>query len=214
MRIEHIAFDLDGTLVDTRDQIVGAILSCIPPELRNAAIEAELLASAYQSPKALLGRFGIRSLDEYWKHHARAVHLSRPIAENVSAIIAKLREMKVSVSLVTSLPSRPALTLLDHHGLSDAFSLIDTYASRPNRKPSPALLRAHLADLGVECANAAYVGDSANDMKMARSASVLAWGVGWSPIGASALSDAGADWIIESLGEIPEIIRKRQRGDS
>ena len=50
------------------------------------------------------------------------------------------QEAGISLSLITSLPRRPAKCLLQRYDLERFFVHIDTFASRPYRKPSPKLL--------------------------------------------------------------------------
>jgi phosphoglycolate phosphatase len=203
--IRHIAFDLDGTLVDTHDQIVESILGCLPESDRSGRTRAKIKSQANASPRVILKQFGISGLDRYWQNHAKMVAYSRLFFEDTGSIMRELRRRDVSVSLLTSLPARPAERLIDAAGLRRFFSLIDTFASRPYRKPSPKLVAMHLSDCGVDCDEAAYVGDSAGDMQMASRAGVHAWAAGWSRVGSSDLKSAGAERILASLRDILDL---------
>ncbi len=68
MPIRHLAFDLDETLIDTRDQIVESIMACLAREQRTKNTRSRLHRDAHRSPKAILGEFGIASLKAYWRH--------------------------------------------------------------------------------------------------------------------------------------------------
>lgn len=105
----------------------------------------------------------------------------------------------------TSLPYRAAVHLLETHKLDALFDRTDGAGSLDFRKPSPRALLAHLARLRVAVATAAYVGDSAGDMKMAVEGGVFAIGVGWSPIGPRALKQAGAGTIISRYSELQRL---------
>ena len=58
------------------------------------------------------------------------------------------------------------------------------------------MLKVHLESLATRCDQAAYVGDSEGDMRMAKGAGVSAWGVGWSSVTRGTLRKAGADRIL------------------
>jgi HAD superfamily hydrolase (TIGR01509 family) len=197
-RIEHVAFDLDGTLIDTRAQIVESILACIDPELHAEALPV-VTSEAAGSPRALLSRFGVRSLSAYWRQHAGNAHLAKLYSSNTASILRTLHGRGVTTSIVTSLPARPANALLAHAGLSGLFSRVDTYGSYAVRKPSPDLLTQHLRELRVETEAAAYVGDTEGDMRMASAAGALALGAGWGGLSAEVLSAAGATKVLAGL---------------
>jgi phosphoglycolate phosphatase len=200
--IKHIAFDLDGTLVDTRDQIVESILTCLPEAARNKQTREAIKLRAHRSPKTILADFGVGSLERYWKSHAALAIHSKAFFDDTRSVFKQLAHRGTTLSVVTSLPARPANTLIDVLGIGNYLTLIDTYASRRYRKPSPKLLAVHLDDCKVESAEAAYVGDTAGDMQMASAAGVHAWATGWSTTSAAELTNAGAERILRSLREI------------
>ena len=181
MPIRHLAFDLDETLIDTRDQIVESIMACLAREQRTKNTRSRLHRDAHRSPKAILGEFGIASLKAYWRHHAALVGHALLFFDNTVEVFERLQEAGIPLSLITSLPRRPAKCLLQRYDLERFFVHIDTFASRPYRKPSPKLLSIHLKDLGLSCKDAAYIGDSEGDMRMAKAAGSAAWAVGWGP---------------------------------
>lgn len=199
MSIEHIAFDLDGTLVDTRDQIVESLMACLTPGQRTESARSEFYRNVHRSPKSVLREYDISDLNAYWRHHARLTEYSRLFFDDATQTLATLKEEGISLSLITSLPSQPARRLLQSHDLERFFNCIDTFASRRFRKPSPKLLAVHLDDLDISCENAAYVGDSEGDMRMARGAGSAAWGAGWGSLSEAALRRAGADRVLPSL---------------
>lgn len=207
MTIRHLSFDLDGTLIDTRDQIVESLIACLPLERRTESVRAKLYQDADKSPKVILTKFGVNSLDEYWRQHAMLISRTRLFFSNTTKILDRLQKNNISLSLITSLRDQPAKSLIQHHDLDRFFCLVDTYASRKYRKPSPKLLAIHLEDLGVSCEDAAYVGDTARDMQMARSAGVSAWGTSWGYTSETVLLEAGANRILKSIDCLLQILR-------
>jgi HAD superfamily hydrolase (TIGR01549 family) len=203
MPIKHIGFDLDGTLLDTQEQIVESILGCLGPKQRTTA-KRMVIESSDKSPKAILRQFGIANLNEFWRHHADCARLARPFFANTPQLLGQLRNMGFTLSIITSLPARPAKALLNKAGIADQFSLIDTFASRSYRKPSPRLLELHLNEIGVLPREAVYVGDSEGDMRMTNAAGATALGVGWSRSTPDALIRAGAQRILDSLEQLAD----------
>lgn len=206
MSIRHIAFDLDGTLIDTRDQIVESVLACLPATDRTAWTRARVRSKINLSPRAILAQFGIRTPTRYWRNHAALAVHSKVFFDDTVYVFRELKRRGISTSVVTSLPARPANALIEAIGIAEFLSLIDTFASRPYRKPSPKLITMHLRDCGIECDEAAYVGDTVGDMQMAALAGAHAWAVGWSTASKIDLVNAGAERTLESIREIVGIV--------
>ena len=206
MPIRHLAFDLDGTLIDTREQIVQSLLACLAPKQRTESVRSNFYRNAHRSPKSALRNYGVSHLDAYWRHHTRLTEHSHLFFGDTTQILERLKVAGISLSLITSLPSRPARCLLQRHDLEQFFDAIDTFASRPFRKPSPKLLTVHLDDLSISCLDAAYVGDSEGDMRMASGAGSAAWGVAWGSASETALRRAGADRIVPSLQSLLQVV--------
>ena len=112
----------------------------------------------------------------------------------------------ITLSIVTSLPARPTAALLEAMPIGGLFSLVDTFASRSHRKPSPLVLSAHLEHLGLRPADAAYIGDTPGDIQMARGAGVAAWGAGWSASGKATLMHAGAERILDRISDLQNLV--------
>ena len=71
-------------------------------------------------------------------------------------------------------------------------------------KPSPALVIQALAELGADAAEAVYVGDSEVDVATARNAGLPMIGVSWGFRGREGLTEAGAEVIVDTAGELLE----------
>jgi HAD superfamily hydrolase (TIGR01549 family) len=213
MPIRHIGFDLDGTLIDTRAQIVESVVSCVDP---SRELEARFLAEARcaGSPLAILRQLGVSTLRSYWTHHARYCDQAKLFFESTQATLERLRAKGISLSIVTSLPARPAANLLRATGLASFFELIDTHSSRRFRKPSPGLLLEHLDVLGVTPSEAAYLGDSVGDMQMANGAGAHTWAVGWGEVERDTLVAAGAELIVDKIDDLVEAAVSNRTAES
>lgn len=204
MEVKHIAFDIDGTLIDTHELILESILACIPSAERVSAREIAL-ETVGMSPKKILRHFGVHKLDAYWRHHAKNAKRARLFFKDTNEILTNLKNSGISMSIVTSLPAKPAKMLLTNAQISDNFSLIDTYSSRAHKKPSPRVLSLHLSDLGIPPETAVYLGDSVGDIKMAKGAGARALAAGWGPTKSDILIEAGADKVLNNLGELIQL---------
>ena len=82
------------------------------------------------------------------------------------------------------------------------FDVVVCGGDTPNRKPHPEPLQVALARLGVEPAAAAYLGDSPEDIEMARAAGVFAIGIPGGFPNRRALEASTPDLLVSSLGEL------------
>jgi len=204
--LRAVLFDWDGTLADTAE-------------------------SSYRCYVRMFADFGIpfdreayrRTYSPDWYHTFRCVGLPeerwadaderwlRYFAEETVALIEGAREALaalarrgVTQAIVTS-GSRPRIEReLVAHGLS--FAEVVCGHDTPRRKPHPDPLHLALNRLGVAPCEAAYVGDSPEDVMMARAANVFAVAVPGPYPNREALAAAGADVIAEDLAGVVETL--------
>ena len=74
-------------------------------------------------------------------------------------------------------------------------------------KPAPDLVFRALETLGVDAADAIYVGDSEVDVATARNAGLPLAAVSWGFRGRRALAEAGAAVIVDTAAELLEVLR-------
>ena len=204
MTLSHIAFDLDGTILDTRRQISCSLFESIPRAHQTAETMRAIENAAGGSPLSVLRMYGVNSLSDYWRAHERNAKLGQLCSSDTLTELQRLRTAGISLSVLTSLPTRAAAKLLEAHRLKDLFERLDGAGAFNFKKPSPGALLAHLAELGVGPERAAYVGDDVKDMQMASKANVFAIGVSWSSFGTHC---ATASW---REGRFEPICRYRQ----
>ena len=185
-----IAFDLDGTLVDSRRDLATAVnrlrgeLDLVPlaPERVGEMVGegarvlvARALADARSAPglDAALARFLVH-------YDAVCLETTRPypgIPELVAALAAVY-----PLAVVTNKPARPTERILDHCGLRSSFRLLVAGDTLAVRKPDAAVLIHAARELGCAPADLLLVGDSAIDAQAAVAAgcrlALVAWGYG------------------------------------
>ena len=208
-----VGFDLDGTLVDTAEDLRAATNHAlgligrapIPPEgIRpligggaRLMLQRGLLASGGMVADATFDALESELLDHYTAHIA--VH-SRPFPGALAAL-DRLDALGVRYGVVTNKVERLARLLLDALDLSPRLSaLIGGDTLGPGRgKPAPDMIHAFIARSGG--GRTAFVGDSRFDTVAARAAGVpgiaCAFGYPGEPVEA-----LGADAIIAHFDEL------------
>ena len=176
-----VAFDLDGTLVDTAPDLTAALNHTLgelgrAPVSREAVrhmvghgvralLEKGLAATGGTRPDLVDAGFPI-FLDHYEKHIADE---SRPFA-GVEAALDALAARGVKLAVCTNKLEPLARELIGALGWRDRFAAVVGGDTLPVRKPDPAPLFEAIARAGG--GRAAYVGDSITDTDTARAANI------------------------------------------
>lgn len=189
MRDLTIVFDLDGTLVDTAPDLVGAtnhVLASIgAPPIEGALLRPWISYGARRMIVEALARRGIPHSDADTDRHlasfldyyaANIARESRPFPGALAAL-DDLEARGARLAVCTN--KREALTrvLLDQLGMSRRFGAIagrDTFAVF---KPDPGHLTGVIALAGGSTRRAVMVGDSGVDIATAKAAGVPVVGV-------------------------------------
>jgi phosphoglycolate phosphatase len=222
-RVELLAIDLDGTLVDSAPDIahcLGSALEAVgftrPGEARTRIWIGDGLETLIARALAHAVQNETRSADtpagdEERRAAALAAFLacyrdnlfvrSRLYPDAVATLDA-LRNRGVRLCCVTNKKHALSEQLLVEAGVRDRFELVLGGDSLPEQKPSPLPLRVAAETLGVPASAASLVGDSHQDLRAARAAAfgfVLA-SYGYGKIDETEL---GGSPRIRQLSELP-----------
>lgn len=214
-----IIFDLDGTLVETADDIVAALNVSTAPlglaplpvstvrqmigagarRLIQRACDHAAFAASEAQVDAALGRF----LDHYRAHIARH---SRPFP-GIVPCLDWLRGHGARLGVCTNKLEGDSRNLLAQLGIDHYFGAVLGGDSLPFRKPDGRHVLAVVERLGGEPARALMVGDSETDVGGARNARIPVLAVDWGYTAVPA-AELGADGLAQGPGElIPAIAR-------
>ncbi len=198
--IRAVLFDLDGTLIDSRQDLAEAV---------NAALRAVgLPARSLAEVTSFIGEGSRRLVEQAiaphpevfdaafaaWERAYRAGLLRhtrfypglQPLAERVSA------KLGGRVAVHTNKPGDLARTILEGLGATTLFARVLGGGDGLARKPAPEGALLLLKELGVAPADAVYVGDSAVDFDTAAAAGLAFLGCAWGYGEAEALRVRGA----------------------
>lgn len=214
-----IAFDLDGTLVDTAPDLWTALNLVLDEaghaqvpfsEIRNLVgngarvmIERGLALGGRPSGTAELDRMLARFLVHYEAHLADN---SRPFP-GAKEMLDALKQSGALLVVCTNKYEGFSVKLLQALGLADYFAFVAGSDTFSVRKPDAGHLLGAVARAGGHSSAAVMVGDSRTDVATARAANmpVIAVNFGYSDIPAQEL---GADQVIGSLLDVPPAARE------
>jgi phosphoglycolate phosphatase len=210
-------FDCDGTLVDSQANICLAMEECFasaglphPPRERTRRVVGLSLVEAMRAMLPDAEPDAHAALAEEYK---RAFHrlrgrglIDEPLYEGVADLLATLEEDGWLLGVATGKSDRGLSLCLDHHGLSRRFVTLQT-ADRHPSKPHPSMIEAALADAAAAPELSMMIGDTSDDMAMAKAAGVAAVGVAWGYHEPAELLAAGADFVAEHPMDIAEFVK-------
>jgi phosphoglycolate phosphatase len=214
--IRLVVLDCDGTLVDSQHLIVHAMASAFQargleaPEaaLVRAVVGLSLVeAIARLEPMATPAdcldlATGYRAA---WRSLREVDGVIEPLYPGVRETLAELDRRGHLLGVATGKARRGLDMVLEHHGLGPLFVSLQT-ADRHPGKPHPAMLEAAMRETGSEPHETVMVGDTSFDVAMARAAGVRAIGVAWGYHPAAALTHAGAELVLESFGQLLDVV--------
>ena len=212
-----IAFDLDGTLVDTAPDLIAALnfvleregLAPVPLHIaRNLigagarrlierGLELEGRAASVDEITRLTKDF----IDYYAAHIADG---SRPF-EGLEDALDVLKGRGYRFAVCTNKLEWLSKRLLDQLGLSSRFAAIcgaDTFGIS---KPDPAILQQTVARAGGQIATTIMVGDAGPDVGVARRAGVPVIGVGFGYTDVP-MADLKPDLLINKMRDLPAAV--------
>jgi phosphoglycolate phosphatase len=192
--IAAIAFDLDGTLVDSAPDISDALNFALSAEGLSPFDVTQVIQWIGDGPDALIDRalahHGLPEPDRKTLTRVRAAYdeqaMRAPLGRGqlfagITGLLAKL-EGRWPLAVVTNKPPELAAAVLASAGIAAYFVTVHGASRRQERKPEPFMLLAAAERLGVATGSLLMVGDSLADLGAAVAAecpvAYALWGYG------------------------------------
>jgi 2-phosphoglycolate phosphatase len=206
-RTQLVLFDLDGTLVDTAEDLAAALNRCrtgrglapTPPE--------QLRPWTSHGARGLIERsFGLRPHDpgyaqlraEFLDHYEQALCVHSRLYEGIEPTLSAIETAGRLWGVVTNKPARFTVPLLRALRLENRAACIVSGDTAARAKPDPAPILHALAQCRCKASASVYVGDDLRDVQAGRAAGVatVAAAYGYSA-GIEDVRNWNADLVIE-----------------
>ncbi len=211
-RIRAVLFDIDGTLLDTRDAWVAAFDAGLAA-IRKTSIPGTVAAQWIGTPiEVIYGeRCGLardelaKALRAFHRVEAESVHEGVHAYPRISEALGSLGAWKLAA--VTNKRQDTAEEALRVAGLRPYFAVVLGGDAVARKKPAPDPILQAAASLGVQPQECAVVGDTENDVRAGKAAGARSIGVTWGYGTRERLEAAGVDHLIETPDALPPLLR-------
>ncbi|MBZ5528157.1 MAG: HAD-IA family hydrolase [Acidobacteriia bacterium] len=211
-----LLFDLDGTLIDSKKDLILSVNAMLREmgraELPEPRIASYIGAGAPQLISRALGEAageedrqrGLEFFLGYYEEHKMDHTRAYP---SVAEALEELRPFPMAI--LTNKPHKISRRILEAMGLAQYFRAIVGGNSFETKKPDPLGARAILQEFAAAPDEALLVGDSEVDVLTARNAGMLAVAVNYG-FGVHDREAHPADVYLDRLGDLPGMLNHRK----
>lgn len=211
--LKAVVFDVDGVLIDSNETIVEAY--------QKTAEKLRLRIPSPQEVTDLMGRplaeivrilWANTNVELYTREYRRMFmndDLVIPEIEGAVDAVKKIRESRFRIGAI----SGKIMFFIEKHLKEAGFDLnwfdtVVSFETTKKHKPDPEPLLHAVSELDVKPEETVYVGDALSDYECARNAKVEYVAVLTGALGRDSLEKKGVENIINSVAELPDLLRK------
>jgi phosphoglycolate phosphatase len=232
-RLRLLVFDLDGTLIDSRLDLIHSVNAMLR-HLERPELDGDVIASYVGDGAPTLVRRALGDTDDevllreameyfliYYRQHkldhttvyegipevlARLANSSKGVESNaVPPDAVQPNGVQRQMAVLSNKPVVPSRQIVQALGLGDFFVCVYGGNSFTTKKPDPLGVRTIMQETGVAADETLIIGDSAVDVLTGRNAGLWTCGVmyGFAP---HSLEQAPPDVLVESPRELGELL--------
>jgi phosphoglycolate phosphatase len=214
-KVRAFIFDLDGTLIDSKADIVNSVNAMLR-ETQRKEMPLEMVAAyiGHGAPRLMASVLGAEAteneretalnifLEHYEKHNLDATRAYPGVEEGLASLSG------IPLAVLTNKPTTASLQILEGLGLAKYFQAIYGGDSFERKKPDASGAQFILRELGAAAEESAMVGDSDVDVQTARNAGMRAVAVNYG-FGRYDRMANPADLYIDRLTELITLVKNR-----
>ena len=213
---KHVIFDLDGTLLNTLEDLAGAAnWVCAQHGWPAHGVEEYKYFVGNGAPK-LLERVvpegvpvtdGLRQvlLEEFGRRYGAHKSDKTTPYPGLPEAVRRLREAGLTLAVLSNKPDEAARPVVERY-YPGLFHRVQGALPGVPVKPDPTLLRRLMAEMGASQRDTLFVGDSNVDIRTAKHGGLTSCGVLWGFRTRRELEEEGADYIVDTAQALVELI--------
>ena len=213
-----VMYDLDGTLLDTANEITRAVNLTLLDFNHRAVGEEDvrrwighgtgwLMQQAWAATGGKESGDWPKVMDRFIMHYYETAGTSSKTFPFVKETLVKVKSMGVKQALVTNKETRFTDRVIDAHDLRQYFDLIICGDTLPIKKPHPGVIEHCLHALDTTAGHSLFVGDSEIDVNTAKAAGVVCWAVPYGYNHGRPIAMADPDSVVADISGVPQFFR-------
>lgn len=211
-RVEMVIFDWDGTLADSRAQVVAcmraATRDCLLPDCTEPEYATGIGLSLQQHFSNLYPQLSPTELGAlvlaYRKHYFSGPYEHR-LFDGVHEVLQRLTDEGLLLAVATGKGKKGLTLALQETGVAHFFATTRT-AEETASKPNPLMLEEILSDFSLRAAQAVMVGDTSFDLNMASHIGMPSVAVSYGVHERAVLTACAPAAIIDDISQLPALV--------
>lgn len=215
MKLRAVIFDLDGTLLNTLDDLAGSTNAALEMNGMPTHTTNEVRCFVGNGIRKLIARavpqgeenpLFEKTLADFTAHYAKHSNDTTCPYDGVMEMLDALEAQGVKMAIVSNKIDFAVKELSRvYFGKRMQVAVGDDPSRR--RKPAPDSVLEAMRLMGVSQEETVYVGDSDVDVMTAHNAGLVCCAVSWGFRSAQSLHDAGAEYVCANPQELMEVFR-------
>ena len=212
----HVIFDLDGTLLDTLEDLAEATnWVCAqhgwPPHpveafkryVGNGAVK--LLERVTPPEVEITEQLRRQTMEEFTARYTAERSQKTAPYPGMPQLLERLKGHGVTVAVLTNKPDVAAGPVVERY-YPGVFNVVQGALPDAPTKPDPTLLYKLMERIGAKRENTLFVGDSNVDIRTAKNGGLTSCGVLWGFRTRQELEAEGANYVVETPEQLAELI--------
>ncbi len=219
--IKLIAFDLDGTLLDSvpdlavaADQAVQALgypgvsEDKVRDYVGNGAdvLVGRALSQSMTIDPALSSELLVKARELFDDFYDKSGHKLSHLYPAVKETLSELQQAGFTLALVTNKPSKFVPEILEQHGIDKFFVDVLGGDAFPEKKPNPVALNWLMEKHNCQPQEMLMVGDSKNDILAAKNAGCYSFGLTYGYNHGEPISASKPDFVADIIADLVDVV--------
>ena len=218
--LNGVIFDLDGTLLSTRQLIAHCVKEVVESYLGRTIALEEIMASFGPAAWEIVNKYTLslgeaqtrRAIEDYYRCYSRELPKRAFVFPGIEELLGKLRNSGKRLGIFTGVERTQMDMALDGFSLRKYFHALVARDDVQRPKPDPEGVKIALAKLELRPEEALMVGDSPSDILAGKRAGVVTAAALWNPeFTTGDPSEANPDYSFRRIRDLADFLLPQER---